>query len=117
MWLWRCSTAKGEKEDALAPAPVEFAYDATGVTITFDHVGAGLKLAQGEELLGFELIKDAVATPASARLTGVNTVRVGRRGKSARGALRLLPGGIPVHCKSGGRRRAALPHLCRRKRS
>lgn len=66
----------GEKEDALAPAPVEFAYDATGVTITFDHVGAGLKLAQGEELLGFELIKDAVATPASASLTGVNTVRV-----------------------------------------
>lgn len=65
-----------EENDALAPSPIDFAYDDTGVTITFDHIGDGLKLVQGEELLGFELIKDGTASPAAAFITGTNTVRV-----------------------------------------
>lgn len=51
-------------------------YGTDSVKIKFENVGTGLSLASGsgDTLVGFELIKDGVAYPATARIEGEDTV-------------------------------------------
>lgn len=64
------------QDAAMAPVYDTITYAEDKVTITFKNAGTGLSLANGESLLGFELIKDGVATAANATITGTNTVEL-----------------------------------------
>ncbi|MBQ7574253.1 MAG: hypothetical protein IJT23_08335 [Clostridia bacterium] len=72
------ATVYGKKElsEVSAPVPKSFAYDDTGVTITFDCVADTLMLSNGTKPVGFELTKDGVAYQASATLIDSNTIRI-----------------------------------------
>ena len=58
------------------PIPVGFAYDETGVTITYDNTLDGITISTGDTPVGFELTKDGTAYEATATITGKNTIRV-----------------------------------------
>lgn len=67
----------GNPSSVMSPKVASIEYDELGATITFERTNGGLKLIDGAtELLGFELIKDGVATAATAEITSENTVRV-----------------------------------------
>lgn len=59
-----------------APLYESVTYNDDKVIIKFANSGTGLKLMTGDTLVGFELIKDGVATAATAVITGTDTVEI-----------------------------------------
>jgi len=64
----------GALETAQSPMPESVTYTADGAQITFKNVQDGLKAYDGEAVVGFELTKDGVATPATATIQNANTI-------------------------------------------
>ena len=67
----------GDIDSVLAAKVKSITYDATGATIIFERVNGALTTVDGKTaVLGFELIKDGVATAATAEIIDDVTVRV-----------------------------------------
>ena len=67
----------GDISSVMSPKVKSIEYDDLGATISFERTNGGLMLMEGSgELAGFELLKDGIATAASAEIISENTVRV-----------------------------------------
>ncbi len=67
----------GDIDSVLAAKVKSITYDATGATVEFERVNGALTTVDGKTaVLGFELIKDGVATAATAEIIDDVTVRV-----------------------------------------